>query len=95
MAKIREIVEKGKQDLQLILPEIATIEVLEHRADTIFTKGLKAMETILDGSLEEQNRIKAFNSVINFGRYLETRRMNQIQPGGMEFDDDDMVLSNG
>lgn len=76
MTSLIQSVNKERQAIELTMPSKVSIPHLEHIADTILYKGLAKMEDILDSSPDVDSCVKAFNAVINLGRYNEARKAN-------------------
>jgi hypothetical protein len=72
-----EIHNQAVMDLVETIPEKAELEVLQHYFDVTMLEGVKLIDRVFrDGDEETHTKIKAFKEMTQFGRYLETRKLN-------------------
>jgi len=90
------------------LPVIADLDILQKYNDVVVLRGLKEMRKIIDLPMEESvkttegvsvrimdpsHKIKAFNSVIGLGKYIETRKINErVVDDIMELGNDELMI---
>jgi hypothetical protein len=88
MSELRKAIEVNTKELSRMMPEKASVEMLEHFSDVILLKGMKQMERILDEDefrtnegeaivINPDHKIKAFNGVINLGRLIDLRKTRE------------------
>lgn len=103
--------KKNMMTLAEQLPEKASLEALEHFTDIALYDGVKDLHKIIkqpneekvisdDGGvviklIEAKTKIKAFDSLVGLGRYIEVRKVNEANDTKIEFviDDPDLVLN--
>lgn len=93
MNSIGQIQEAEKRSLikdnDLIIPSIQDQQKV---VDALLYDGLRVMHQIMkDGNTEE--KIKTFNSLISHSRLMETRRMNTADKNELEFDDENLIMT--
>jgi len=77
--RMNDIIKSANINLRKLENEVPVrldVDILQEAAEHLMYKALIAMEDIIDTSDRPDAKIKAFNSTINCGRYLERRREN-------------------
>jgi hypothetical protein len=77
MQSLIQQISSERQGLEKILPIIPSIDEIEEANDYLIGYGLTHIRGILeDTSGGAKDKVTAFNSLINLGRYIEVRRTN-------------------
>lgn len=96
MSYLTEITRTQMQKLRDGVPVRLEVDLLQEAAEIVMLKGLQVMEEIIDTSDNAEARIKALNTTINCGRYLERRKENQsAKPQRLVFDESYKVVQHG
>jgi hypothetical protein len=86
---------KERNMLASTLPEKAEIPVLQHRVEIVLTRGVKMMEEILETDPCNETKIRAFNSLVGLGRYIEVRKENEYRRKEDDYLEDDLGYGIG
>jgi len=85
----------SREALCRTMPERAEIEVLKKRMEIALTSGVVEMTAIVNEDPLPDNKIKAFNALINLGKYIEKRRENDYNLKDDEEIEDDLNFTIG